>query len=83
MGKSFSDDNKTVKHSIKIISNIFRITTIVSNFKHLYNSIHELLNVFDSPAKRMHTILLWKSHMKKVGYHLQSNKTDTFIPCLI
>ena len=39
-----------------IIFSRLKITISVSNFKHLCNSIHELLNVFEDPAQRVYTI---------------------------
>ena len=44
-------NEKILKHFSGSIS-----TTSVPNFKIVCNSIHELLNVFEDPAQRVHTI---------------------------
>ena len=74
MRKTFSDNNQTVK---KFNSNVFsrsKSTTSVPVFKYLCNSIPELLNVFEDPAQRVHTIALLKMY--------QMNNYVCFVPTL-
>ena len=49
------------RHSIKLFKNIFsgsKSTTSIPKFKYLCNSILELLNVFEYPVQRVHTIAI-------------------------